>query len=154
MAICSAAAERSLGQMPVQEALSELKALLEDPAVLKIGQNLKYDMLVLAQPRHLDCESFDDTMLLSYVLDAGAGGHGMDALGALAWPQADCLQGRDRLGQERDPVCQVPIDKATAYAAEDADITLRLWHDPQGHGWCRQGDKRLRAARAPAGCRC
>jgi DNA polymerase-1 len=77
-AICLAAAVCSRGRCRCA-ALDELKALLEDPAVLKIGQNLKYDMLVMAQ-HNIEIESFDDTMLLSYVLDAGQGGHGMDAL--------------------------------------------------------------------------
>jgi DNA polymerase I len=116
------------GQMEMRAALDEIKRLLEDPAVLKIGQNLKYDMLVLA--RHgIGIKSFDDTMLLSYVLDAGRGSHGMDAL-AERWLGHSTIAYKDVTGSGRNaiPFAQVAIDKATAYAAEDADVTLRLWH--------------------------
>jgi len=116
------------GQMPVRAALDELKALLEDTSVLKVGQNLKYDMLVLA--RHgITIESFDDTMLLSYVLDAGAGGHGMDALSE-RWLGHTPISYKDVAGSGKTsvPFAEVAIDKATAYAAEDAEVTLRLWH--------------------------
>ena len=116
------------GQMPVREALDELKALLEDPSVLKIGQNLKYDMLVLA--RHaITINSFDDTMLLSYVLDAGTGGHGMDALSE-RWLGHTTISYKDVTGTGKNavPFAEVAIDKATAYAAEDAEVTLRLWY--------------------------
>ena len=116
------------GQMPMQEALNELKALLEDPAVLKIGQNLKYDMLVMAQ-HGISIESFDDTMLLSYVLEAGAGGHGMDSLSE-RWLGHTTIAYKDVTGSGKNaiPFAEVQIDKATAYAAEDAEVTLRLWH--------------------------
>lgn len=116
------------GQMPMRAALDELKTLLEDPAVLKIGQNLKYDMLVMAQ-HAISIESFDDTMLLSYVLDAGQGGHGMDAL-AERWLGHKTIGYKDVTGTGKSaiPFAEVQIDKATAYAAEDADVTLRLWH--------------------------
>lgn len=116
------------GQMPVRAALDELKALLEDPAVLKIGQNLKYDMLVMAQ-HNIEIKSFDDTMLLSYVLDAGQGGHGMDALSE-RWLGHKTIGYKDVTGSGKSaiPFAQVAIDKATAYAAEDAEVTLRLWH--------------------------
>ncbi|MCZ4289441.1 DNA polymerase I [Hoeflea alexandrii] len=116
------------GQMPMREALDELKALLEDPAVLKIGQNLKYDMLVMA--RHgISIESFDDTMLLSYVLEAGVGGHGMDSLSD-RWLGHTTIAYKDVTGSGKNaiPFAEVQIDKATAYAAEDAEVTLRLWH--------------------------
>ncbi|MBU2486528.1 MAG: DNA polymerase I, partial [Alphaproteobacteria bacterium] len=116
------------GQMPMREALSELKALLEDPAVLKIGQNLKYDMLVMAQ-HGISIESFDDTMLLSYVLEAGIGGHGMDSLSE-RWLGHTTIAYKDVTGSGKNaiPFAEVQIDKATAYAAEDAEVTLRLWH--------------------------
>jgi DNA polymerase-1 len=111
----------------MQEALSELKALLEDPAVLKIGQNLKYDMLVMAQ-HGISIESFDDTMLLSYVLEAGAGGHGMDSLSE-RWLGHTTIAYKDVTGSGKNAIpLPSAIDKATAYAAEDAEVTLRLWH--------------------------
>jgi DNA polymerase I len=116
------------GQIAEQDALAALKPLLEDKAVLKIGQNLKYDWLVFAQ-RGIEMAGFDDTMLISYVLDAGKGGHGMDDL-AKRWLNHDTIHFRDVAGSGKTQVsfdC-VAIDKATEYAAEDADVTLRLWY--------------------------
>jgi DNA polymerase-1 len=116
------------GQMAEKDALAALKPLLEDEAVLKIGQNLKYDWLVFAQ-RGIEMTGYDDTMLISYVLDAGKGGHGMDDL-AKRWLNHDTIHFKDVAGSGKTQVsfdC-VAIDKATEYAAEDADVTLRLWY--------------------------
>jgi DNA polymerase-1 len=114
-------------QIPVAEALAILKPLLSDPAVLKIGQNIKYDWLVMA--RHgVEIAPCDDTMLMSYVLDAGLNSHGMDKLSQLHLGHetipfaAVAGTGKNALTFDR-----VPIDKAAEYAAEDADVTLRLW---------------------------
>ena len=116
-----------LTQIPLQEALKVLKPLLEDPAVLKIGQNLKYDMLLLAQ-HGLEVSPIDDTMLLSYALDAGRHGHGMDELSVVHLGHTPIsFKEVAGTGKKRITFDQVPIDKATAYAAEDADVTLRLW---------------------------
>jgi DNA polymerase I len=115
-------------QVPAGEALSRLKVLLEDPSVLKVAQNLKYDYLVMK--RHgITVESFDDTMLMSYVLDAGNGTHGMDSLSE-RWLGHTPIAYKDIAGSGKASVSFdfVDIDKATAYAAEDADVTLRLWH--------------------------
>ncbi|MCW8834923.1 MAG: DNA polymerase I, partial [Rhodospirillales bacterium] len=113
-------------QIPRAEALSLLKGLLEDPAVLKIGQNIKYDMLVLAR-YDLRIDPIDDTMLLSYVLDAGAHGHGMDELADLHLG-VETVKFKDVVGTGRKAVTfdYVPLEAARDYAAEDADITLRL----------------------------
>ncbi len=116
------------GQITEKDALAALKPLLEDEAVLKIGQNLKYDWLVFAQ-RGIEMAGTDDTMLISYVLDAGKGGHGMDDL-AKRWLNHDTIHFKDVAGSGKTQVsfdC-VAIDKATEYAAEDADVTLRLWY--------------------------
>ncbi len=116
-------------QIPLQAALEALRPVLEDSSVLKIGQNIKDAWLVLA--RHgIEMAPVDDVMLMSYALDAGALKHG-HGLGELA---SDLL-GHERIefktvaGAGRDKVTfdRVPIDKATGYAAEDADLTLRLW---------------------------
>ncbi|MGH6728164.1 MAG: DNA polymerase I, partial [Pseudolabrys sp.] len=115
-------------QIPENEALKLLKPLLEDKAVLKIAQNMKYDWLVFAQ-RGIEIAGYDDTMLISYVLDAGKGGHGMDDL-AKRWLNHDTIHFHHVAGQGKSQVsfdC-VAIDKATDYAAEDADVTLRLWN--------------------------
>jgi len=117
--------------IPIDQALTRLKPLLEDPAVLKIGHNIKYDLEVLSQASQpiggLRVTPLDDTMLLSYVLDGGAHGHGMDELAELHLGHKTitfaevCGSGKSQITFD-----QVPLDKALAYAAEDADITLRL----------------------------
>ncbi|WP_127599693.1 DNA polymerase I [Nitratireductor alexandrii] len=115
------------GQIPVDEALQAIGGLLTDPAVLKIGQNIKYDWLLLYQ-HGIAMAPVDDTMLISYVLDAGKGGQGMDALSE-RWLGHVPIPYKEVAGSGRNAVTfdLVDIDKATAYAAEDADITLRLW---------------------------
>lgn len=115
-------------QVDFDEALKRLKDVLEDASILKIAQNLKYDMLVLNQ-LNIDVKSFDDTMLISYVLDAGVGNHGMDALSD-RWLGHQPIPYKEVAGTGKSAITfdMVDIDKATAYAAEDADITLRLWH--------------------------
>lgn len=121
------------GQINFDQALSRLKDILEDASILKIAQNLKYDMLVLKQ-LGVDVVSFDDTMLISYVLDAGvghgsSGGHGMDVLSD-RWLGHKPIPYKEVAGSGKSAVTfdMVEIERATAYAAEDADITLRLWH--------------------------
>jgi DNA polymerase-1 len=114
-------------QIPVTEALDVIRPLLEDASVLKIGQNLKYDWVVLK--RHgIEVRPFDDTMLISYVLDAGRGSHGMDELSRRHLGHSP-ISFSDVAGTGRNKVSfdRVEIAKATAYAAEDADVTLRLW---------------------------
>ncbi|MEX0957199.1 MAG: DNA polymerase I [Rhizobiaceae bacterium] len=115
------------GQIPVRDALAVLKPLLEDRSVLKIAQNLKYDLVIMN--RHgIDVVNYDDTMLLSYVSDAGTGGQGMDALSE-RWLGHTPIPFKELTGSGRSMVTfdMVDIEKATAYAAEDADVTLRLW---------------------------
>ena len=119
------------GQVPLRAALDLLKPLLEDENVLKIGQNLKFDALVLAQ-HGIGIAALDDTMLLSYVLDGGRGGHGLDDL-AIRHLGHSCISFDQVIehaagAKKADKTfAGVPIDKATEYAAEDADVTLRLW---------------------------
>ncbi len=88
---------------------------------------MKYDWLVFAQ-RGIEIVGYDDTMLISYVLDAGKGGHGMDALSE-KWLGHEPIHFKDVAGSGKSQVTfdHVAIDKATEYAAEDADVTLRLW---------------------------
>jgi DNA polymerase-1 len=119
-------------QIALDEALARLKPLLEDDAVLKIGQNLKYDLNVLA--RHgVNVTPIDDTMVMSFNLDAGqefgTGGHGMDAL-ADRHLGHQCISFKSLTGTGKKQIGfnEVPLVDATRYAAEDADVTLRLWH--------------------------
>ena len=119
-------------QAPVQLdrdlVVARLKPLLEDASVLKIGHNLKYDMVVLGR-LGIDVAPYDDTILLSFDLDAGRHGHKMDEL-ALTHLQHSCIAFKDVIGTgkaKRAGFHEVPLDEATRYAAEDADVTLRLW---------------------------
>ncbi len=115
------------GQIPIKDALDRLKRLGEDETVLKIGQNIKYDALVLSR-YDIRLAPYDDTMLISYALDAGRGGHGMDDL-AFRHLGHQTISFSEVAGSGKSAVSfdKVAIDKATAYAAEDADVTLRLW---------------------------
>ncbi|MGC2854973.1 DNA polymerase I [Novispirillum sp. DQ9] len=113
-------------QIPVAEAVEILRPLLADPGVLKIGHNLKFDMHVLAG-EGLEVSPVDDTMVLSYVLDGASHGHGMDELAALHLGYT-CITYKSLCGTGKGAITfdKVPLDKACEYAAEDADVTLRL----------------------------
>ncbi|MHA1190361.1 MAG: DNA polymerase I, partial [Alphaproteobacteria bacterium] len=115
------------GQIPLDDAIDALKPLLEDPAVLKIAQNLKYDWLLLSR-YGIEIAPYDDTMLIAYALDAGKSTHGMDRLsenflGHTPIPFKEVAG----TGKAKVTFDKVAIDIATAYAAEDADVTYRLW---------------------------
>ena len=107
--------------------IAKLKPLLEDPAVLKIGHNLKYDMIVLAR-LGIDVAPYDDTIVMSFDLDAGLHGHGMDELAATHLSHS-CIAFKEVVGTGKKQLGFHEVDLATAtrYAAEDADVTLRLW---------------------------
>lgn len=118
---------RADGQMDIDEALALLKPVLEDPGILKIGQNMKYDFKILA--RHgIRVAPIDDTMLMSYAMFSGLHNHGMDALSDRYLDHRP-IPIKDLIGSGKSMITfdRVDIDKATKYAAEDADITLRLW---------------------------
>ncbi len=118
--------EEAPQQIPLDEAIALIKPLLEDPGVLKIGQNIKYDMIILAR-YGIEMAPIDDTMLLSYVVEGGLHGHGMDDLAQLHLDY-DTIKFKDVAGSGKSQVTfdKVPLDKALDYAAEDADITGRL----------------------------
>jgi DNA polymerase-1 len=107
--------------------LAKLKPLLEDPAVLKIGHNLKYDLIILGR-LGIDIAPFDDTIVMSFDLDAGLHGHGMDELAATHLAHS-CIAYKDVTGSGKKQIgfAEVDLKAATRYAAEDADVTLRLW---------------------------
>jgi len=104
-----------------------LKPMLEDPGVLKIGQNIKYDLLVLSR-YDVNVAPVDDTMVLSYVLESGLHGHGMDELARLHLGQ-ETIKFKDVVGSGKAQVTfdHVELDKALDYAAEDADVTMKLF---------------------------
>ena len=115
-------------QLTEAQAVAALAPLLTDPSVLKIFQNAKFDLLILGRAGAPDATPLDDTMVISFSQDAGAHGHGMDELSTLHLGHTpisfDSVTGT---GKGRLPFGEVPLDRATAYAAEDADVTLRLW---------------------------
>ncbi len=114
-------------QIPMARAIELLKPMLESPAVLKIGQNIKYDIEILA--RHdIMISPCDDTMLLSHVLEGGLHGHGMDELAELHLGY-HTIKYKDVVGSGKSQIgfAEVALDKALDYAAEDADVTNRLW---------------------------
>lgn len=119
-----------LSDAPVQidraAAIARLKPLLEDSSVLKIGHNLKYDMIVLARAG-MGLTPFDDTILMSFALEAGLHGHGMDELAKLHLDHT-CIAFKDVVGAGKKQLGfhEVDLRSATRYAAEDADVTLRF----------------------------
>ncbi len=116
------------GQLPLDDVLTALKPVFEDDAILKIGQNMKYDAKVLAR-YGVRIAPFDDTMLMSYALNSGIHNHGMDTLSDRYLAHSP-IPIKTLLGTGKSAITfdRVPIDEAVKYAAEDADITLRLWH--------------------------
>ena len=115
-------------QLPMAKVLEKLKPLLEDPAVLKIGHNFKYDW-VMFDKAGICVAPVDDTMVMSFDLDAGKSfGHGLDEL-AKAHFEHECISYKSLCGTGKSQITfdKVPLGPATEYAGEDADITLRLW---------------------------
>ncbi|MGN6269514.1 MAG: DNA polymerase I [Sphingomonas sp.] len=115
-------------QIDRSAALARFKALFEDQSVLKIGHNLKYDLIVLGRCG-ITVAPYDDTILMSFDLDAGLHGHGMDELAATHLSHS-CIAYKDVTGTGKKQIGfhEVDLKAATRYAAEDADVTLRLWN--------------------------
>ncbi len=114
-------------QLDCAAAMERLKPLLESPAVLKVGQNIKYDLAVMAR-YGVNIAPIDDTMLMSYVLDQGLHGHGMDALSEeFLGHKPIAFKSVTGAGKAQKSFKHVELKPATCYAAEDADVTLRLW---------------------------
>jgi DNA polymerase-1 len=115
-------------QIRLADAIAVLGPLLADPCVLKVAQNAKFDMMVLGRAGFPPIAPVDDTMLISYAMEAGLHGHGLDELSGLHLGHTpisyDEVTGT---GRNRVSFAQVPIERATPYAAEDADVALRLW---------------------------
>ncbi|MBM3608151.1 MAG: DNA polymerase I, partial [Alphaproteobacteria bacterium] len=115
------------GQLAHNDVIARLKPLLEDASILKIAQNMKFDWRVFRQAG-IEVTPCDDTMLMSYVLDAGLNGHGMDELAEKYFAHTPIAfeevagKGKNFIGFAR-----VDLARATEYSAEDADVTLRLW---------------------------
>ena len=115
------------GQVPQREAIERLTGLLQDPGVLKVGHNLKFGLGLMGE-RRIAVSPYDDTMLMSYVLDAGLGAHGLDELSAHHLQHKPISLGEVAgTGKASVTFDQVPVERASAYAAENADVTIRLW---------------------------
>jgi len=121
------AASKAPDQMNMEEVLALLKPVFEDPTILKIGQNMKYDFKIFRR-YGVEVAPIDDTMLLSYALHGGLHNHGMDALSE-RYIGHKPISIKSLLGTGKSAITfdRVPVDDAVKYAAEDADITLRLW---------------------------
>lgn len=117
---------QSFEQIPLDKVVQILKPILVDSSILKIGQNIKYDISILKKIG-LDIKPFDDTMLLSCCVDSGRAKHNMNDL-AKRYLDHDCIKFEDVCGKGKKQILfsQADIEKATDYACEDADITLRL----------------------------
>jgi DNA polymerase I len=116
----------AIDQLPLGPVIEAAKPLLANPGVLKTGQNLKYDALVLAR-YGVVITPIDDTMLMSYVLNVGLHGHGLDELASRYLGHQNLTYDEmTGTGKSRISFAEVPLDKATQYAAEDADVTFRL----------------------------
>ncbi|MEO9649589.1 MAG: DNA polymerase I [Roseobacter sp.] len=115
------------GQLPVDDVLNVLKPVLEDETILKIGQNMKYDAKIFAQVG-IQIAPIDDTMLMSYAMHGGLHRHSMDALSERYLDHTP-IPIKPLLGSGKSAITfdKVPLEEAVPYAAEDADITLRLW---------------------------
>ncbi len=114
-------------QIPMQAALDILKPMLHDESVLKIGQNFKYDLGVFSR-YDLYPAPFDDTMLISYALECGLHGHGMDTLSEMHFGHEPIpFKQVAGTGKNKKTFDQIDLEIAAPYAAEDADVTLRLW---------------------------
>ena len=121
------AATRAEGQMDMAEALAILKPMLEDESILKIGQNMKYDLKIMAR-QGVKLGPIEDTMLMSYALNGGVHRHGMDELSDRYLGHKPIpIKGLLGTGKSAITFDRVPLEDASPYAAEDADITLRLW---------------------------
>jgi DNA polymerase-1 len=114
-------------QIDFETAIGLLKPMLEDPGVLKVGQNIKYDMQVMAR-YGVEVSPVDDTMVLSYVLEAGLHGHGLDELAVLHLGHTNIKYSEVAgTGKKQIGFAEVPLEAALDYAAEDAEVTGRLY---------------------------
>ncbi len=115
------------GQLDLEYVLDCLRPVLTDDSILKIGQNIKYDAKVLSR-YGIEVTAFDDTMLLSYAMHGGLHNHGMDALSERYLDHSP-ISIKTLIGSGKSAITfdKVKIEDAVTYAAEDADITLRLW---------------------------
>ena len=121
-------AHKNIKGLKKTSVLKKIKPILEDPSIKKVGQNIKFDFIILKQ-NGIEINSIEDTMLISYTLDAGINRHNLDTLSEIHLNHKTIsykeLVG---IGKNKLNFSDIELDKATEYAAEDADVTLRLYH--------------------------
>ncbi len=121
-------AHRSIKGLQKEFVLKKLKSILEDQSIKKVGQNIKFDFIILKQ-NGIEVSPIEDTMLISYTLDAGTNRHNLDTLSEIHLNHKT-ISYKELVGTGKNKLnfSDVTLDKATQYAAEDADVTLRLYN--------------------------
>jgi len=121
-------AHKNIKGLKKEIVLKKIKPILEDPSIKKVGQNIKFDFLILSQ-NNIEINSLEDTMLISYTLDAGTNRHNLDTLSEIHLNHKT-ISYKELVGTGKNKLnfSEISLDKATEYAAEDADVTLRLYN--------------------------
>jgi len=121
-------AHKNIKGLKKETILKKIKPILEDPSIKKVGQNIKYDFIILKK-NNIEINSMEDTMLISYTLDAGTNRHNLDTLSEIHLNHKT-ISYKELVGSGKNKLdfSDIKLDKATEYAAEDADVTLRLYN--------------------------
>jgi len=121
-------AHKNIKGLKKEVVLKKIKPILEDPSIKKVGQNIKFDFLILNQ-NNIEITPLEDTMLISYTLDAGTNRHNLDILSEIHLNHKT-ISYKELVGTGKNKLnfSDITLDKATEYAAEDADVTLRLYN--------------------------
>jgi DNA polymerase-1 len=121
-------AHKNIKGLDKELVLKKVQKILEDPSIKKVGQNIKFDFMILKQ-HGIEINSIEDTMLISYTLDAGTNRHNLDTLSEIHLNHKT-ISYKELVGTGKNKLnfFDIPLDKATEYAAEDADVTLRLYN--------------------------
>ena len=121
-------AHKNIKSLKKKLVLEKIKPILEDPSIKKVGQNIKFDFIVLKQ-NGIEVNPIEDTMLISYTLDAGNNRHNLDTLSEIHL-EHKTISYKELVGTGKNKLnfSDIELDKATEYAAEDADVTLRLYN--------------------------
>jgi len=121
-------AHKNIKGLKKEVVLKKIKPILEDPSIKKVGQNIKFDFLILSQ-NNIEITPLEDTMLISYTLDAGTNRHNLDTLSEIHLNHKT-ISYKELVGTGKNKFnfSDIALDKATEYAAEDADVTLRLYN--------------------------
>ena len=121
-------AHKNVKNLKKETILKKIKPILEDPSIKKVGQNIKFDFIILKK-NNIEINPMEDTMLISYVLDAGTNRHNLDTLSEIHLNHKT-ISFKELVGSGKNKLnfSEITLDKATEYAAEDADVTLRLYN--------------------------